>query len=119
MNEPITDAQIGLMNKMKIDWNENMTKQEASQAIQEVMGNKPQFRPKPQFTPKPNFSPATSLKSYSDTNFYVSYTKDLIIAIINAEVELVKLGKRESVEDITEITKQAVGVIGYAKEEFK
>lgn len=77
--EPATDKQKGLMDNLGITYHSTVTKEQAKTLIEEKLGKSQKT-----FTPKSNFKATTN---GNNTTYYVSYCKDIFLALLDAQKE--------------------------------
>src|SRR3990167_1202327 len=129
---------MGLTEKQKNillnnGWTENdianTPYEEASDAIGEILAEprKPSRykeikEPKKEFVERQGFKPANKYEPMDKKSFYVAYSKDLTIAMMEFQAELVKAGFIKDIkqlETVDEIAKRATAIIKAIKKEFE
>lgn len=104
MQDRITDKQAALLKKRGVDVNYNMSKNEASKLIDEILNKKLSDEPKKaEFTPR-NYG--------SQAPMWGRYAADLVIAMIE------KKGDKENF-DVIEASKLAIQIVLSMQNQFK
>ena len=100
--ERATEKQLDLMDKFKIDYPRNVSKEEAIKLIGESLAQSAGLKSKSE--------PQAPKSEFKTTTMYVSYAKDLFIALLN---------KSQGEIDQDALMKLSIGLIGQAKEAFE
>ena len=110
----ITDKQKAFLTKSGVTVSYNMSSEEASKLIGEIINKgKPKTDEVHQEQPK--------AKGYDTSSFYVAYSKDLCIALLEHQAVLVQAGliKVEQMSDVGTMMAQAILCIKQAQKEFQ
>ena len=111
--DEITDKQKAFLLKSGIKISYGMSKQEASKMIDEIINK---GKPKAEVQES---KPFESKKSYDTSSFYVAYSKDLCIAMLNAHAATMQSDATVKPVDIGLLMAQAILCIKQAQKEFQ
>ncbi len=118
--EKATDKQTALLKRLGAEFDYNMSKQEASKLIEEIIAqdkDKPSPFKKEIKQPQQEFIEKQATKYYNkpkeNTSFYVSYAKDILVAMIE------KASVNMSDADLMTMTGCAIASVKLAKQEFE
>jgi len=124
--EKATDKQTALLKRLGATFDYNMSKDEASALIEQILskGNdrSKEIPAKMVETFAKDFDADTRRRKYKpfDTSsYFVAYAKDLCVAMLNAEVEVLKEAKSAEIEDVGSMMGRAILCIKQAKKEFE
>ena len=111
MEEKATDKQTALLKKLGVSFDYNMSKQEASQLIEECI-DKNKYHKEIKAPQVDTIVSKPPFKKFDTSSYYVAYCKDLCIASLEAAT------KRDKEIELDKLMELAIHCIHMAKDEF-